>query len=462
MNDLSFHIHTIGCKTNLCESDDIARRLIKQDCVPVPLDSNPSYIIINSCTVTSAADKKVRQYIRRARTFNPGSEIIVTGCGTAFNEQVFKNLGASSVIYNSRKEDIPDLISARTSGSADKKGTPSFMDFNSDAGKSLPEISKDGEDFYLHSRALVKIQDGCEQNCSYCIVPFVRGSYKSTPENVVIERLLNFEADGFEEVVFTGIHIGRYGADFRKESYITEDIFKNCKNVKTNLANLLRITLEKTSIKRIRLSSIEINEIDSDLIQAIQSGGSRVAPHLHIPLQSGSEKILKSMKRKYSCQFFLKRIQALKNEIPGLVITTDIIAGFPGESDEDFQDTLSTMMEAGFAKTHVFKYSVRNNTAASAMDGQIDERLKSQRSKKARDLGEELREEYLRNFTGKTLKVVCEAYDTGNGIAYGTSENYLKVYFKMHSKDYIRKKCKIINVKAEKKYLDGLYGVLVF
>ncbi|MBM3699380.1 MAG: tRNA (N(6)-L-threonylcarbamoyladenosine(37)-C(2))-methylthiotransferase MtaB [Actinobacteria bacterium] len=440
----SFHIYSCGCKTNQCESDEILCRLAEKGYFPVELAARPDIIIINTCTVTSAAAKKVRQYLRKSRASNPCSKIIVTGCHAVFNSEELKKLGADLIIQNDEKGKIPGIID--------------FQNHRQESGKnsiSLPRrqagvLPQNINLLPARSRALVKIQDGCQQDCRYCIVPLARGKYRSAGPDEVISKVNYFTEKNYDEVVFTGIHIGKYGIDFA-------GMHKELPAL--SLAGLLCKTLENTKVKRIRLSSIEINEIDNHLIKILQYSGGRIAPHLHIPLQSGSERILKAMNRHYTCSFFLEMVEKLKESIPGLVLTTDIIVGFPTEKEDDFNDTLYAVKKADFKKTHVFKYSRRPLTGAYSMEGQVDEKAKSRRSSIAREITDKMRDLYIGNLTGCRLDVVCEKYDSISGIASGTSENYVRVYFNIGREDFSKNKCRIIGVRAQKKYRDGLYGL---
>ena len=300
----------------------------------------------------------------------------------------------------------------------------------------------------IHSRALVKIQDGCEQSCSYCIVPSVRGCYKSIQPDLIIDTIKNLVNKGFEEIVITGIHIGKYGIDFGQ----------NC-----SLTSLLKTILGSTTIKRIRLSSIEINEINQELIEIVKKSNGRVARHFHIPLQSGSNRILKLMNRHYTREYFLDAIKSIEKKLDGIAITTDIIVGFPGESEADFMETLETAKNVSFSKMHVFKFSPRTNTPAALMEGQISEIVKSNRSHIARKLGEELRNTYIRSNLNNELEVLCEEIDSESGLYSGTSGNYIKVYFKIKP-DQLQNRVsetvrgKLLKIKVKELYRGGLTG----
>ena len=452
MNNLKFSIYTLGCKTNQSESDCIAGDLISRGFRIVPLMEKPDFSIINTCSVTSASDSKARQLIRRIKQANPVGKIIVTGCFVVFNEKFLAENKIDFIIRNEDKYNIPELVykiyninftdKAGKMGKSDKAGeTGAFSEIFPSPAPALPYQN-------IHSRALVKIQDGCEQRCSYCIVPLVRGSYKSVQPGLIVDTINNLSGNGFEEIVITGIHIGKYGVD----------LGQNC-----SLASLLKTILGCTTVKRIRLSSIEVNEINRELIEVVKQSNGRVAPHFHIPLQSGSTKILKLMNRHYTRQYFLDAIKSIEKKLDGIAITTDIIVGFPGESEADFIETLKAAKEVSFSKMHVFKYSARTNTTAALMEGQVSEIVKSNRSHIARKLGEELRDEYIKSNLNNELEVLCEEIDSESGSCSGTSGNYIKVYFKLKPgqlQDHVFEtvRGKLLKIKAKELYRGGLTG----
>jgi threonylcarbamoyladenosine tRNA methylthiotransferase MtaB len=287
----SFHIYSIGCKTNQCESDEISCQLAGRGYFPVNITGNPDIVIINTCTVTSAAAKKVRQYLRRARAANPCSKIIITGCHAVFNSEELKKLGADLIIQNTEKEKIPGIIDSQNQRESGKNSIL-LPGKRACAAGSLPQ---NRNLLPAHSRALIKIQDGCQQNCRYCIVPFVRGKYRSTHPDEVINKVNFFTDKGYGEVVFAGIHIGKYGIDL-------PGMHKELPAL--SLAGLLYKTLENTKVKRIRLSSIEINEIDKYLIEILQySGGQDCAASAYTPAER-ERKNTKSNEQAVHLQFF--------------------------------------------------------------------------------------------------------------------------------------------------------------
>ncbi len=437
---MRFSVDTLGCKINQSESDFIVKELFEKGLEPVSWSERPDFCIINTCTVTSRSDRKARQIIRKIKSQNKNSKIVVTGCFVAFNKKFLKDCDIDFIVENKDKNKIPDLIGRMTAGGKD----PEMGSFDF---KSCSRFNQ------MHSRPLVKIQDGCEQNCTYCIVPKVRGKYRSVPYREILNKMIDLQKDGFEEVVLTGIHIGKYGIDLSTGSPAKESKI-------SSLANLLEEVVRETSIKRIRISSIEVNEIDSRLLDILKRNNGRFASHLHIPLQSGSDRILKLMGRPYTAQYYFKKIGVISGIFPNIALTTDVMAGFPGESEEDFARTVNMIKRISFSKIHVFKFSKRMHTLAYGMSNQVSEEIKSERSKILRSIGDRLRNNYIKNQTGKLLNVVCEKMGVENSTVSGTSENYIKVYFTMDKENFPSLKGKILRVVANSEYKNGLWGIL--
>jgi threonylcarbamoyladenosine tRNA methylthiotransferase MtaB len=421
MNSPRFIIYTLGCKTNQSESEKIIEALINSGYALVEENEYPDITIINTCTVTSKSDAKARQLIRRMKKKYPSSVLIVTGCFVNFNETFLLENKIRHYFKNKEKSEILAFLKGRF-GSFEKKDTRSE----------------------IHSRVFVKIQDGCQQNCSYCIVPLVRGGYTSTPLDQIISEIKNKVSEGHEEIVLTGIHIGKYGIELPKS---------------INLQKLIRKILEKTDIKRIRLSSLEINEIDDDLINLLTN--KRIARHLHIPLQSGSDKILKIMKRPYESFYFLEKLKKIKLLLHDFAITTDIIVGHPFEEDKDFQDTLRICEEVFFAKLHIFKYSKRTRTQSSMMAGQVCETIKAERSSILHDIGNEMRLTYVKDYIGREMDVLAEKKVGNSDLVSATSSNYIKVFFPLKNQSDFSLRGKLVNVRSNKNKGEVLYADLV-
>ncbi|MCJ7665698.1 MAG: tRNA (N(6)-L-threonylcarbamoyladenosine(37)-C(2))-methylthiotransferase MtaB [Actinobacteria bacterium] len=432
---IRFSINTLGCKVNLCESDDISRELTRLGFGMVGYGDDPDFCIINTCTVTAESDRKARQLIRRIKNASKRSKIIVTGCFTGSNKKFLEDTGIDYIINNSRKDSIPGFLYGLI-----KNDIPTG-----------PCTDHPINNIFRHSRPFIKIQDGCEQNCTYCIIPGVRGRYRSMGLADIIRKIDYIEVCGYEEIVLTGIHIGKYGADTEKVKSTEAD------PAVRDLGRLITEILSRTMIKRIRISSLEINEITAGLLEVIKNNSERIAPHLHIPLQSGSDKILGSMGRPYNRDHFIRKIKEVREVIPDAAITTDIIVGFPGETAGDFEETVLLVKKLDFSKLHVFKYSPRPGTIASKIVGQVDFRQKSERSKELRDLGDRMRDDFINKNLGRRLLVICERQDRGKNTVSGTSGEYIKVYFKTE-RDFGKIHGKLVQVASVKKYRGGLWA----
>ena len=350
---MKFAVHTFGCKVNIYESEYVINLLKKHNYNLIDYSEEADIYIINTCTVTNEADKKDRKLINTTRKNHPDKILIVMGCYSQLNSQ---NIDADIIIGNKYKSNIIELIK-------EYQATKTKIIKVDDLSKT------DFEDMYInrfetHTRAFVKIQDGCNAFCSYCTIPYARGGLRSKDFNKVIDEVTTLVNNGYKEIVLTGIHTGRYGIEQN-----------------TNLEKLLRKLVEIPGIFRIRLSSIEINEITEGIIDLIKNNNI-MAKHLHIPLQSGSNSILKSMNRLYNLDYFIKRIEYIRNEIEDISITTDLIVGFPGETEELFCETLNTLEKIKFTKIHTFPYSKRNGTKAAMMPNHIDGNIKKCRVRK--------------------------------------------------------------------------------
>jgi threonylcarbamoyladenosine tRNA methylthiotransferase MtaB len=435
---MRFSVNTLGCRANLCESDEISRELEKSGFQKVDYRAGkPQFCIINTCTITSEADRKVRQLLRRIKKTNPDAKMVVTGCFVRQNRSFLKDNKVDLIIDNEKKDDIYSMASEIAEFMGEKQELI-------EPGKKPGRIYNSQSDprIWYHSRPMVKIQDGCEQYCSYCIIPMTRGKYRSVESKSVINKVDAMEKAGFDEIVLTGINIGKYGLDIEG---------------KRGLPRLLEQLINKTDIKRIRISSIEVNDIDDRLLSVLSGNSERFAPHLHIPLQSGSDSILKFMRRPYSSKFFMEKISKIRKLFPDIAITTDVMVGFPSETEEDFNNSLSFVKAAGFARLHVFKFSSRPGTAASRMDNKVEAFIKNERSSLIREIGRRLRNNYIEYNIGKNLDVVVEKTDSEKSLLSGISGNYIKVYFR-EVIDYSSLRGKIIRLKTEKKFRDGLFA----
>lgn len=422
MDVYSFAVHTLGCKVNQYETEAIVSDLLKRGLKLVDFSEQADVYIVNTCTVTGTSDHKSRQWISKAVRKNPDAFIIATGCYAERAKQEIEDIsGVDLVIGNSGKEKIGELVS----------GQPHI--------DQAPRSSHpNGQHF--HTRALVKIEDGCDNFCSYCIVPYVRGKPKSRAVNDIIKEVSGLVKCGAREIVLTGVNLGKYGRDLGSN---------------VNLTELLKHLKEVPELARIRLSSIEINDITPDMITLLSSSPI-FCRHLHMPLQSGDDQILKSMNRHYTAEDYLHIVKEVMAAIPGIAVTTDVMVGFPGETEEQFEKTRWMMEEVRYRKVHVFKYSDREGTKASELSEKISPELKEQRSKKLLDLGRQLSENYVQAFIRKKLEVLAEK-TLANKLLTGLSDNYIRVSFEGEEK----LKGQLVEVMVERIDQLNLYGRIV-
>ncbi len=365
----TFSIITFGCKLNQYESECIRHSLEEMNWTYRPFDEGADCYIINSCTVTGKSDSRCRNAVRRARRMKPGARIIVTGCYAETQPEALEVMDeVDLVLGNDEKERIPSIVEG-------VEGEPS--------GVERPSFGPIDE-FLDHSRAFIKIQEGCNAGCAYCIIPRARGSSRSTPPDDVLEQVGRLARNGYREIVLTGIHIGRYGLDLEGGM---------------DLAGLIELLLERTEGIRLRLSSIEINEVTDRLMDLVASSG-RVAPHLHIPLQSGDDDVLSRMKRPYDTKIFADRIDRIVRANGDTALGTDVIVGFPGETDEMFRNTYRFVKEMPFTYLHVFSYSRRPGTEADLMPDQIDPETRRRRSRRLIRLGNRKRTAFSKGRIG--------------------------------------------------------------
>ncbi|MBI4837701.1 MAG: tRNA (N(6)-L-threonylcarbamoyladenosine(37)-C(2))-methylthiotransferase MtaB [Nitrospirae bacterium] len=394
-------ISTLGCKVNQAESASIEDILRGQGHEVIPLigNSSPDVCIINTCTVTAKSDYQSRQLIRKA--VRTGAKVIATGCYAQLRQDELSGIaGVSLILGNSLKEKLPEYIDKLPAG----LNAPALSD-----NSAYPPLALQPY-FSRRARAFLKIQDGCNFSCSYCAVPMARGKSRSLSSEDVLHSVQMLAADGFEEIVLTGVHIGNYGMDLHP---------------KISLVEIVDNIVKKYSSVRIRLSSIEPQEFKKELLSLINS--KSVCHHIHIPLQSGSDNVLKLMNRRYSAAFFKDIVNCIAATCPQISIGTDVIVGFPGETEKDFKDTEKILTELPLSYIHVFPYSKRKGTAAEAMPGHIDSAVKRKRMATVIKLAEIKKNIYTTRHLGEILDVIVENKSQTSGFYYGTSDNYLKV-----------------------------------
>ena len=394
---MKFKIITFGCKVNSYESEYIKEQMEQEG---YKLDEEkPDIIIVNTCSVTNVADNKSLKAIRSIKKNNPKSIIVVCGCSVEHNKETYKNMSIDVLIGNRDKSILVKQIKQYI------KNKKKITDLYEGRDSTFENMSV--TKFSDKTRAFVKIQDGCDNFCTYCIIPYVRGSVRSKDFNEAVDEIKNLVAMGHQEIVFTGIDTGSYG-----------------KNTNHDLVDLIKEISKIENLKRIRISSIEITSIDDRFIEELKTN-PKVCGHLHVSLQSGSKRILKLMNRKYTKEDYLAKIQKLRKARPSINLTTDVIVGFPGETEEDFLECVDFCKKCEFSKIHVFPYSKREGTAAAKMDNQLDNSIKKERARRLIKIDEELQLNYNKKFLNEQVNVLIEEVKDKKSI--GHTENYLKV-----------------------------------
>ncbi|MCF7806623.1 MAG: tRNA (N(6)-L-threonylcarbamoyladenosine(37)-C(2))-methylthiotransferase MtaB [Simkaniaceae bacterium] len=424
MRNQSFKVVTLGCRTNQYESQAYRDQLIKMGFSEVIGEEAADICIVNTCTVTESADQRSRYQINQFAKKNPTSRIVVTGCLAERAKEDLQNMpGVSAVISNLEKEELIAQMFP---------------------GEDVPEFSI--EHFHAHTRAFVKIQDGCNSFCSYCIIPYVRGRSRSKKTKDILREIEGLVANGFKEVVLTGVNIGDFdGGVARKEP-------------KDRLSDLVRLVDEIDGLERIRISSIDPDEVDDDLLRAVIEG-KKTCHSMHVVLQAGSNVTLKKMNRKYTREEYYDAVYRLKSACPDFTFTTDIIVGFPGETERDFQETLSVMRDIKFAKVHMFPYSSRPGTRASRFINHLPKEVIEERRQLVLREAEKIAFELREPFVGRTMKILLENVDaTDPDWISGHTDNFLHV--KIPKMGY--RPNEIIEVVLEENTPEGFIGQVVF
>ena len=421
--------YTLGCKVNQYETEAMEEMFKKRGYEIVSFEDKADIYIINTCTVTNLGDRKSRQFIRRAKKLNEDSIVAAVGCYSQIApDEVEKIEGVDVIIGNTDKDKIVDICEE-----ARKKNEKINVVKNIKYHKEFDNLSI--EKIESRTRAYMKIQDGCNQFCSYCIIPYARGPIRSRRlEDILVEAERLAKAH-FKEIILTGIHVASYGKDLKNINLL--DVIENISKIE--------------GIERIRLSSIEPTFIDKEFMEKVKAN-KKFCDHFHLSLQSGSNSVLKRMNRKYTTEEYKHIVELIRSYMPAAGITTDIIVGFPGETEEEFQETYDFVKTIGFSRIHVFKYSPRKGTPASQMDNQIHGSIKQARSEELIKLGNQLANSFMESFLGKTMEVLFE--EEKDGYFEGYTTNYLRVKVKT-SKDL---QGKILPVKIIDKKEDILVG----
>lgn len=410
-------ILTLGCKVNAYESEFVANILKKNGYIIGEFSDVCDVYIINTCTVTNTSDIKSRKMIRNAIRKNPDACVVAMGCFIEANKD-YNIEGLDIIIGNRDKSKIATILDE-------------YFERKKQVKRLYKEEVKEFEDMYItefpgRTRAFVKIQDGCENFCSYCIIPFVRGKCRSKAKDKVIEEITSLVKNGYKEVVLTGIHTGNYGVD-----------------LDTNFADLLREIVKIDGLKRLRISSIEVTELTDEVLDIIKNN-EVIVDHMHIPLQAGSDEILKLMNRKYDLNYYFDKIKKIRNIRPNIAISTDVIVGFPGEDESMFQKTLETCRKIGFSKIHVFPFSLRTGTKAESLPNHIDNVEKKKRSKRLIELSKELEINYMEKFLEKEVEVLIEGVKDSYSIGHTSNFLNVKIQKKLNNNEFYKVKIKKI------------------
>ena len=418
-------LHNLGCKVNAYETEAMQEMLEHAGYEIVPFQEGADIYVINTCTVTNIADRKSRQMLHRARKMNPDAVVVAAGCYVqAQAEKQVIDPCIDIVLGNNKKQDLLTALQAYEEAHGDLR---EVIDINHTKEYENLHLTKQGE----HTRAYIKVQDGCNQFCSYCSIPYARGRVRSRAKEDVVAEVTDLAKNGYQEVVLTGIHLSSYGIDFENED---------------NLLSLIRAVHEIEGIKRIRLGSLEPRIITEEFVQAI-AALPKMCPHFHLSLQSGCNETLKRMNRRYTSEEFYEKCEILRKYFEKPALTTDVIVGFPQETEEEFETTYEFLKKICFYETHIFKYSKREGTKAAVMQGQIPEQIKAKRSARLIELGEKNRRAYEESFLGKTVEVLVEEKSDVNGKEMWTG--HTKEYMKIALESEINLQNCILNVQIK-------------
>lgn len=403
--------HNLGCKVNAYETDAMTQSLKENGYEIVPFEPGADVYIINTCTVTNIADRKSRQMLHRAKKMNRDAVVVAVGCYVqAAGEELLKDEAIDIIIGNNKKSMLADILEEYFTK---RDGDNGKLSVSQDLSSACEYEDMNMTSVTEHTRAFIKIQDGCNQFCTYCIIPYSRGRIRSRRPVEVMREVRELAEKGYREIVLTGIHLSSYGRDLREENTDLLDIVKRLSTVE--------------GIDRIRLGSLEQGIITEEFVREI-SGVKQFCPHFHLSLQSGCEATLKRMNRHYTPEEYLSKCSLIRQYFDKPAITTDVIVGFPGETKEEFEATKGFLQDVNFSEMHIFKYSRRKGTVAAAMDNQVDETVKSERSDELLKLEENMKKEYLRSYIGSDKDILFEERMTLDG----------EEYFVGHTKEYIR------------------------
>ena len=401
-------LHNLGCKVNAYEVEAMQQLLENAGYETVPFEEGADVYVINTCTVTNIADRKSRQMLHKAKKMNPDAIVVATGCyAQADTEKLKEDTAVDLILGNNQKTQIVEALEEYEKEHAKQV---QVIEINHTKEYEELSIASTAE----HVRAYIKVQDGCNQFCTYCIIPFARGRVRSRKIEDVLREVETLAAKGYKEVVLTGIHLSSYGVDFPKEE-------------RESLLSLIQAVSRVEGISRIRLGSLEPRIITEEFLEGIVKTG-KVCPHFHLSLQSGCNKTLKNMNRRYSAQEYAGKCELIRKFYPAPALTTDVIVGFPQETEEDFEESYEFVKKIHFYETHIFKYSRRHGTKAASMDGQLTEAAKAQRSDRMLELHEIRAREYEEAMIGKKMELLLEEEIEIDG----------RPWYVGHSREYVR------------------------
>ncbi len=427
---------TLGCKVNQYDSDAMRTLFIHHGYKPAGENEEADVYVINTCSVTSIGDRKSRQMVRRIRREHPRAIIAAAGCYAQLAPEVFEKMGDVDVIVGSHNRSHIVEYVEEAMNRTDRKPLNEVVDIMKIRDFENMAVDAEGES---RTRAFIKVQEGCNNFCTFCIIPYARGRLKSRLQKDAVEEIRRLVEAGYKEVVLTGIHLGNYGKDLHDG---------------TSLATLVAELVRIPGLLRIRLGSVESVELSEDLIRIMQEE-PKVCRHLHLPIQSGSDAVLKGMNRHYRLAEFKRLIAELREKVPGIALTTDLIVGFPGETEENFSETLETLREIRFSGIHVFPYSRRTGTPAASYPNQISNEVKKERVHRVQELEKGIALEYRKSFLGKQVRVLTE--EIKNGCFEGLTDEYIRVFLK----DSEIEKGKMYPVKITAVTDEGMIGEVV-
>lgn len=417
---------SLGCKVNQYETNAMAQKFIEHGYEVVEFDEYADVYIVNTCTVTNVADRKSRQMIRRAKEINKDATLVACGCYAQVAKEELKKIPEIDLIIgNNEKNDIIQIVENHIA----QKGAEDLV---SDVMYKLDYVELGTTTYTEKTRAVIKVQDGCDRFCSYCLIPYARGHIRSRKIENVIEEIKKVVEEGINEVVITGIHIASYGRDFKGENIGLIDLLEEINKIQ--------------GLHRIRLGSIEPTIITNEFVERL-SKLDKICDHFHLSLQSGCTETLKRMNRRYTTEEFRDVTKRLRSKFPNAALTTDIIVGFPGETDEEFNTTYEFLKEIAFYKMHIFKYSQRKGTKAAVMPNQVDGKIKEERSKKLIELSNENEYNYNKKYIGKQVEVLFEERE--GEYLKGHTTNYIVVKHKTDKDDLINKIAKVTVSEAK-------------